>query len=142
MRFLGRRRGRGGPHVTDVLSYLYLVVGVLVMFGPVAWLVLSSFKTQAALIEFPPSLLPMEQLTTEVEGYEQPLPVFDVAIDDGTTVRVESTRGGGLPGANVRVSRDQLVFESDDPATWPETSMAAPFRLGVCNITCVPFVSR
>ena len=31
------------------------------MFGPVLWLVLSSFKTQARLLEFPPSLLPMSQ---------------------------------------------------------------------------------
>jgi alpha-1,4-digalacturonate transport system permease protein len=31
------------------------------MFGPVLWLVLSSFKTQAGLLEFPPSLLPMSQ---------------------------------------------------------------------------------
>ena len=30
--------------------------GVVLMFGPVIWLVLSSFKTQAALLEFPPSL--------------------------------------------------------------------------------------
>ena len=33
------------------------------MFGPVAWLVLSSFKTQAALVQFPPSLLPLAPVT-------------------------------------------------------------------------------
>ena len=100
-RFLTRRRGRKRPHVTDVLTYLYLALGVIIMFGPVAWLVLSSFKTQAALVEFPPSLLPMEQLTTEVEGYPQPLPVFDVVMDDGTTVRLAQVRRIGLEAQMV-----------------------------------------
>src|SRR5690606_39220727 len=76
--FLSRRRGRRGPDATDWLTYAYLVVGVLVMFGPVAWLVLSSFKTPAGLVEFPPSLLPMSAVTVEVDGYPQPLPLFDV----------------------------------------------------------------
>lgn len=100
-RFLTRRRGRRRPHVTDVLTYLYLVIGVIVMFGPVAWLVLSSFKTQAALVEFPPSLLPMEQLTVDVEGYEEPLPIFDVAMEDGSTARLAQVRRIGLEAQMV-----------------------------------------
>ena len=46
-------RGRRAPDTSDWLSYLYLTVGTVLMFGPVLWLVLSSFKTQAALLEFP-----------------------------------------------------------------------------------------
>ena len=52
------RRGRGRLHWTDLASYAYLLLGVVLMFGPVLWLVLSSFKTPSALLEFPPSLLP------------------------------------------------------------------------------------
>ena len=49
--FFARRRGRGGRlHATDVLSYAYLAVGIVVMFGPVIWLVASSFKTPAGLL--------------------------------------------------------------------------------------------
>ena len=101
MTFLGRRRGRQRPHVTDVLTYLFLVAGVLVMFGPVAWLVLSSFKTQAALIEFPPSLLPMEQVTVPVDGYDQPLPIFDVELEDGSVTRLAQVRRIGLEAQMV-----------------------------------------
>ena len=54
-------RGRGRLDWTDWVSYLYLALGLVVMFGPVLWLVLSSFKTEAGLIEFPPRLLPYEQ---------------------------------------------------------------------------------
>jgi alpha-1,4-digalacturonate transport system permease protein len=34
---------------TDWLSWAYLAVGLFLMFGPVLWLVMSSFKTEAAL---------------------------------------------------------------------------------------------
>jgi alpha-1,4-digalacturonate transport system permease protein len=100
-RFLTRRQG-DGPHgtrrvsVADVLTYGYLIAGVLIMFGPVAWLVLSSFKTPANLLEFPPTLLPLAQDTAEVDGYAQPLPLYDVTLDDGTTARLAQVRRVGL----------------------------------------------
>jgi len=49
------------------------VLGVFLMFGPVVWLALSSFKTQASLLEFPPTLLPMSQKEAVVSGYDKPL---------------------------------------------------------------------
>jgi len=101
MTFLGLRRGRKRPHVTDVLTYLYLVVGVLVMFGPVAWLVLSSFKTQSALVEFPPSILPTTQVSAQVEGYDQPLLLFDVVMPDGSTQRLAQVRRIGIEAQMV-----------------------------------------
>jgi alpha-1,4-digalacturonate transport system permease protein len=100
-RFLTRRqhdaRGRARRwSAADVLTYGYLIAGVLVMFGPVAWLVLSSFKTQANLLEFPPTLLPLAQDTAVVDGYAEPLPLFDVAQDDGSTGRLAQVRRIGL----------------------------------------------
>jgi alpha-1,4-digalacturonate transport system permease protein len=47
--FLTATRGRSRPDWTDWVSYGYLLAGVVLMFGPVVWLVLSSFKTAAAL---------------------------------------------------------------------------------------------
>jgi alpha-1,4-digalacturonate transport system permease protein len=114
--FLTRTRGRGRLHITDVLTYLYLLLGVLIMFGPVVWLVLSSFKTPAALLEFPPPLLPYAQETVRVEGFEQPLPLFDVALEDGTTRRLAQVRRVGIqaqmvdpaaPDETVQVAIDQ-----------------------------------
>ena len=40
--FLLRTRGRRRLHWTDVMSYAYLFVGLLTMFGPVLWLVMLS----------------------------------------------------------------------------------------------------
>ena len=50
------------------------------MFLPVLWLVFSSFKTQAGLLRFPPDLLPYDQKSVVVEGYEQPLPLYNVTM--------------------------------------------------------------
>jgi alpha-1,4-digalacturonate transport system permease protein len=94
--FFTRIRGRGRLDVTDILSYLYLLLGTILMFGPVLWLVMSSFKTPAALVEFPPSFLPYTQNTIEVEGYDKPLPLFEVTLENGVTKTMAQVRRIGL----------------------------------------------
>ena len=90
------RRGRSKLHWTDIFTYAYLALGVFLMFGPVVWLVLSSFKTPAGLIEFPPTLLPLGQISVEVEGYEKPLPMFRATLEDGTTRDLAQVRRIGI----------------------------------------------
>ena len=81
---------------TDVLSYLYLGLGTFLMFGPIIWLVLSSFKTPAGLIEFPPTLFPYSQESIVVEGYDEPLPYFRVTLEDGSTRDLAQIRRIGI----------------------------------------------
>ena len=107
------RRGRSKLHWTDIFTYAYLVLGVFLMFGPVVWLVLSSFKTPAGLIEFPPTLLPLGQISVEVEGYEKPLPMFRATLEDGTTRDL------------AQVRRIGIVSQMVDPAA-PETTIKVP----------------
>jgi alpha-1,4-digalacturonate transport system permease protein len=108
--FLGRRRGQGRLHITDILSYSYLALGVLIMFGPVLWLLLSSFKTPAGLLAFPPSPLPYAQETVTVEGYEESLPLFDVVQEDGSTRRLAEVRRIGLESQMVDpASPDEMI---------------------------------
>ncbi|MBW6474244.1 MAG: carbohydrate ABC transporter permease [Anaerolineaceae bacterium] len=95
-RFLTRTRNPRRFSVSDFLSYLYLIFGVFLMFGPVLWLVLSSLKTPAALVEFPPSLLPYGQDSVRVEGYDEPLPLFDVNLPDGSQARLAQVRRIGI----------------------------------------------
>ncbi|MCS6828293.1 MAG: carbohydrate ABC transporter permease [Caldilinea sp.] len=99
--FLMRTRGRGRLDPTDILTYLYLTLGTILMFLPVAWLVLSSFKTPAALLRFPPDLLPYAQRMTMVEGYEQPLPLFNVQMPDGSTRQMAQVRRVGIEAQMV-----------------------------------------
>lgn len=94
--FLTRTRGRNGLHITDLLTYLYLSLSVVIMFGPVLWLMLSSFKTSAEVVKFPPRLLPYQQETVVVPGYDEPLPLYDVTLEDGSVMRLAQVRRVGL----------------------------------------------
>jgi alpha-1,4-digalacturonate transport system permease protein len=116
--FLTRRRGGRGWHWTDVVSYVWLAIGLFLMFGPVVWLVLSSFKTPAGLVEFPPTILPTDTRTVSVSGYDQPLPLYRVRGDDGTErVLAQVRRIGAVaqmvdpekPGETIRVPIDRRV---------------------------------
>jgi alpha-1,4-digalacturonate transport system permease protein len=95
------RRKPGRWHWTDVAAYAYLALGVVLMFGPVLWLALSSFKTQAGLLEFPPSLLPMSQQEVVVPGHPQPLPLFSVTMPDGSTRVLAQVRRIGIQAQMV-----------------------------------------
>jgi len=94
--FVFRRRGRKRLDWTDWLTYLYLVIGLLVMFTPVLWVVVSSFKTPANLSEFPPTLLPYAAETVMVDGHDDPLPLFDVVTEDGQVQRLAQLRRVGI----------------------------------------------
>jgi len=65
-------RGRGRFDWTDWFTYGYLLLGIVLMLAPVLWLVLSSFKTAAALNEFPPRLLPYGPKSVTVAGRSDP----------------------------------------------------------------------
>jgi alpha-1,4-digalacturonate transport system permease protein len=89
-------RGRTRPDWTDWLSYGYLLLGLVLMFGPVLWMLMSSFKTPAALNEFPPRLLPYGQAEVKVEGFDKPLPLYRVKVPDGTTRTLAEARRIGI----------------------------------------------
>jgi alpha-1,4-digalacturonate transport system permease protein len=109
--FLTRTRGRGRLDITDIITYFYLFLGVIIMFGPVVWLVMSSFKTQSALIEFPPKFLPYAQQTVEVEGYEEPLPVYTVTLEDGTQVTLAQVRRVGIEAQMVDPENPEEIIK-------------------------------
>jgi alpha-1,4-digalacturonate transport system permease protein len=81
------------------------------------------------LVRYPPRFLPYQQQTVAVPGQSQPLPLFRVALPDGTEKEMAQLRRVGLeaqmidpasPGAPVRVKVDDrrpveaLHFELDN----------------------------
>ncbi|NJO83913.1 MAG: carbohydrate ABC transporter permease [Blastochloris sp.] len=94
--YLTRTRGKKRLDTADLLTYLYLMIGTVLMFGPVIWLVLSSFKSQSDLVRFPPRLLPYAQETIVVEGYDDPLEVYNVTMDDGSVRQLAQVRRVGI----------------------------------------------
>ncbi len=99
--FVTRTRGRNGPDWTDWLCYAYLLMGVVLMFGPVLWLTFSSFKSEAQLLEFPPAFLPYGQASVEVEGYDKPLPLFEITGGDHMGQRLAQIRRIGIQAQMV-----------------------------------------
>jgi alpha-1,4-digalacturonate transport system permease protein len=94
--FLSNRSGGKQYNLSDVMTYVYLTVGTILMFGPVLWLVASSFKTQAGLVEYPPPLLPYQQKEITVEGYDDPLPLFEVTLENGEVKELAQVRRIGI----------------------------------------------
>jgi alpha-1,4-digalacturonate transport system permease protein len=114
LRFLTRTRSSNfrQPIVrldwTDWLSYAYLVVGLLTMFAPVLWLVMSSFKSESAISQFPPTFLPYSQKSIAVPGYEQTLPLY--------LTRTTDTTGKAVFKALAQVQRMGIMATMVDPA--------------------------
>ena len=77
-------------------TYGYLALGVIVMFGPVLWLVMSSFKSSGDIQRFPPRFLPYYQETVPVAGYDEPLPLYNVSLEDGASAQLVQIRRVGL----------------------------------------------
>ena len=129
---LTARRYRARLHWTDVASYLYLAIGVVLMFGPVLWLVLSSFKTQAALLEFPPSLLPLAQQEVVVSGFDKTAktetPLYTLTLTGAKlrAAKLVSTTAGkaGVDAIEVTLAYDKatLVVHEDPAAAIDEAA--------------------
>ena len=80
----------------SIFTYVYLLLGVIVMFGPVLWLVMSSFKSARDIQRFPPRFLPYHQELVALEGFDEPLPLYNVTFADGTIAQLVQKRRVGL----------------------------------------------
>jgi alpha-1,4-digalacturonate transport system permease protein len=126
---LSARRGRGRADWTDWFSYGYLLLGLVLMFGPVLWLVLSSFKSAAALNEFPPQLLPYGQRSIVVAGYDKPLPLYRVSFPDGTARELAEVRRIGIQATLV----DPKAPEQEIKVNIRDRKPVREFRLATEN---------
>jgi alpha-1,4-digalacturonate transport system permease protein len=137
--FLTRTRaGKGGMDWTDWLSYSYLILGTLLMFAPVMWLALSSFKTEADLKRFPPRLLPYVQETVTVDGHDAPLALYDIVSGEFEGRRLAQIRRVGLvaqmvdpadPSVPLKVDiADRELIERVGLATENYTDLFAKFN--------------
>jgi alpha-1,4-digalacturonate transport system permease protein len=124
MRFLFRTRGQKRLHFTDLLMYAYLTLGTILMFGPVVWGVVSSFKTPAELAKYPPSFLPYANDTIEVEGYDRPLSMYTVTLDDGSVEELAQVRRVGIEAQFVDPANTDEIIKVHVEQTEPLSSLA------------------
>jgi len=123
--FVTRTRARNGRmDWTDWLTYGYLGLGILLMFGPVLWLVLSSFKSEADLQRFPPRLLPYSQETAVVEGYDEPLPLYRITAGEHQGKVLGEARRVGLVAQMVDPAAPQERLRIDIAQREPVEKLA------------------
>ena len=84
------RRRRRRLDLPTVLAYACLVLGAAIMFGPVLWVVLSSFKGLNEIYRFPPTFLPEQWILTNYTGALQRFP-FLRYLANSVTVTVVAT---------------------------------------------------
>jgi alpha-1,4-digalacturonate transport system permease protein len=101
LKFLTRTHGRKRLDWTDWLSYTYLMVGLVSMFAPILWLLMSSLKTESAISQFPPSFLPYSQKTVMVQGFDKPLPLFMTQDAQGAKREMAQVRRIGIMATMV-----------------------------------------
>lgn len=115
--FLTRTRYPGRIHITDILAWCWLLFGVIMVVVPVAWAFMSSFKTEAEINRFPPSLIPEAAQTVQVEGFKKPLEIWQLTEEDGSVKEMAMVRRLGRmaqmvdpanPTERINVSTDQL----------------------------------
>ena len=99
--FLSRRAGGRRSNWQDWLVYAYLVLGVVVVLGPVLWAAVSSLKSPDSIIQYPPELVPQTQATAVLEGYDKPLPLYDVTLADGEERRLAQVSRVGIQARMV-----------------------------------------
>ena len=131
VRMLTAQRGHGRADWTDWFSYGYLLLGLLLMFGPVLWLLLSSFKSAAALNEFPPQLLPYGQKSVVVAGHDEPLPLYRATLPDGTTRELAELRRIGIQATLV----DPKAPEQEYKVNIRDRKPVREFQLALNNYT-------
>jgi len=124
IRFLFRTRGHGRLHTTDILMYVYLTLGTFLMFGPVVWGVISSFKTPAELEKYPPSFLPYASKTVAVEGYDRPLSMYTVTLDDGSVAELAQVRRVGIEAQFIDPANPDALIKVHVDQTEPISSLA------------------
>jgi alpha-1,4-digalacturonate transport system permease protein len=110
LNFLGRTQGKNRFSRVDLLTYAYLTFGTIIMFGPIVWLILSSFKPQAQLIRFPPTLLPYQQEYVTVEGYDDPLELYNVTFEDGSVRQLAQVRRVGIEAQMVDPAQPEEII--------------------------------
>jgi alpha-1,4-digalacturonate transport system permease protein len=109
--FLTRRRGRHALHWTDVVTYGYLVLGVVVILLPVIWMALSSIKSQRALVENDPRLLPYDQVSITAPDGSRQLSVFVLTRPDGTRADVAFVAPRGANAQVFDLAKPGETFE-------------------------------
>jgi multiple sugar transport system permease protein len=67
--------------LSNFFLYFLLTFFALVMIFPFLYMLATSFKTPADTFRYPPRMMPRNAVTIEVDGFDKPLPLYNVEVD-------------------------------------------------------------
>lgn len=68
--------GRNKKKIVTILGYAFLSLMMLLILAPLVWLMVSSFKSDADVIQWPPLFFPSQWLTVQYEYVTKAIPVL------------------------------------------------------------------
>lgn len=68
--------GRNKKKIVTILGYAFLILMMLLILAPLVWLMVSSFKSDADVIQWPPLFFPSQWLTVQYEYVTKAIPVL------------------------------------------------------------------
>jgi alpha-1,4-digalacturonate transport system permease protein len=137
--FLTRLQGGQRFALTDTLTYLYLILGTLVMFVPVLWLVMSSFKPLSDLYSDQQTFLPYRTQTVSVPGHDRPLDLYTVTLDDGTTATMAEVSRVGIVARMIDPAAPEDILEINISQRTPLREIYFAFDNYTGAVTQFPF---
>lgn len=130
---------RRSQRLTNLLSYLLLILGGAGMLVPLLWMISTSLKDPSAAVSYPPDFLPRVQETWHDASSDRGLPVFLTDID-GRRVRAARVRlikgaaivrvldASGAAGPEVTVPLERQVAGRTVPALEPSRRLFFRWR--------------
>ncbi len=99
-----------GRLITNTLVYIILILFAFFMLFPFIYMFSTSLKYQKDTFRYPPRLMPMQGITTQVEGFDEPLPLFFVDYN-GEERKFALTESGIKIGIYAEPNNLEVTYE-------------------------------
>lgn len=110
-------------------AYLIMLVLSGVFLLPFAWMVSGSFKDLETIFEYPPTLLPLETLTTSINGKPHKLATYTSPDGQKLTCIITSQRPGEVEISDLNTGQSGTINQRWVPAKSVELKRKVNFRV-------------
>ena len=81
-----QRSMESSKRLNTVLTYVFLILGALIMVFPFVWMILTSLKTVPESMQVPPTILPQEVVTGNFGDAMKSLPFLKLYLNTGLMI--------------------------------------------------------
>ncbi|MEW5869398.1 MAG: carbohydrate ABC transporter permease [Chloroflexota bacterium] len=98
--------------ITNFLAYAVLAAFAYLMLFPFLYMFSTSLKYQTDTFRYPPRLMPMQPISAQVEGFDEPLPLYDVTLDDGQVKQYALAESNIKIGIYAQPNNLEVTYQS------------------------------